>query len=110
MVRVFVVAASLTLISAARADNPILAADLVGRYWAYKDKCESAFGALTKEEVGAISRIAGALGYDANDSDANSLAHESKTRHIISWVGKGEVTTCVETRVFLRGLAKKLLQ
>lgn len=110
MLRILVVAASLALSSHARAENPLLAADLVGRYWAYKEKCEGVFGALTKEEVGALSRIAGALGYDANDSDANALAHESKTRHIISWVGKGEVATCVETRVFLRGLAKKLLQ
>lgn len=102
-----VTAALLPLASPAKAQNPVLAVDLVSMYWAYKDFCASETEPLSKEDVSGLSTVASRLGFAMSDPDMVALAESKQTKHTHRWIDMGKFTGCTEARVFLRGIAKK---
>lgn len=102
-----VTAALLPLTSPAKAQNPVLAVDLVSMYWAYKDFCVSETDPLSKEEVSGLSVVVSRLGFEMSDTDMVALATRNQTKHTHRWIDMGKFTGCTEARVFLRGIAKK---
>lgn len=108
MIRIFVLAASLSCASLARAENPVLAADLVGRYWAYRDNCAytGRTDRLAPEEVATLGRIAGRLGFRNDDNAITDLATDRQNAYWKLWINTGMDQNCRLTLVYLRGLAK----
>lgn len=109
MYRIAVVAVVAMLVPAAspKAENPVLAVDLVSMYWAYKDFCGAETQPLSKDEVGGLGAVAGRLGFSMSDPSMVALAMSNQTKHMHRWIDQGKFTGCTEARVFLRGIAKK---